>query len=142
MLSGEQRAVRALFHKLIHSRSKKFPAPRGSLDAPERQGAYIFYNPEGRVLHVGRTPSGVGVIRQRLSNHLHNASSFTNKYLKGHGKRLRQTRSSRCLVVTSQRQRALLEPCAIGHLCPAHIGLGVPPISKSKRPTALLGREG
>jgi hypothetical protein len=53
-------------------------------------------------------------------------SSFTLKYkpLKKDGSCLREGYKFRCLVVQSQRQRALLEALAIGRLCPAHLGLG------------------
>ena len=79
MMSREQKIIRTLFKELTHSRSQIFPEPRGRLKAPNKQGVYVIYNPHGRVLHVGQTPSGVGGIRQRLGNHLHNASSFTKK---------------------------------------------------------------
>jgi hypothetical protein len=132
MSNRERNAIRTLFTKLRRSRLEKFPEPHGRLKASDKQGVYIIYDPRGKVLHVGRTPSGAGGIRQRLGNHLHNASSFTNKYLKGHGEKLRGTHSYRCSVVENQRRRALLEAYAIGYLCPAHIGLGLPPLSQSK----------
>jgi hypothetical protein len=54
---------------------------------------FINYNPPDKVLHVGRTPRGKKGLRQRLNNHLHAGSSFTLKYLDGHGARLRDRRA-------------------------------------------------
>ena len=119
----ERTAVKALFRALLDAPIKQFPNRGEKLDAPSTQGVYIIYNPQGEVLHVGRTPSGAGGVRQRLSNHLHAASSFTNKFLKGDGSKLRGGYRFQCLVVEDRRLRALLEAYAIGCLCPAHIGL-------------------
>ena len=126
MLSREQKAVRALFSKLKHSSLQEFPKARKPLTAPNKQGVYVIYDPRNRVLHVGRTPSGAGGIRQRLGDHLHNRSSFSILFLKGHGEKLRRGYKYRCLIVPSRKRRALLEAYAIGYLCPAHVGLGLP----------------
>jgi hypothetical protein len=125
-MTHEQAKIRSLLGKLTYSQPQKFPSSRGKLIAPNRQGVYVIYSPRGRVVHVGRTPSGTGGIRQRLGNHLHNASSFTARFLDGHGAELRRGYTFRCLVVKNRRVRALLEAYAIGRLCPAHIGLGSP----------------
>jgi hypothetical protein len=131
-MSREQKAIKTLFVELTRSPLQTFPEPRGRLDTPNEQGVYIIYDPRGRVIHVGRTPSGDGGLRQRLNNHLHGASSFTVKYLKGHGAKLRRdpkrnrNHQYRCLVVKNPRHRALLEAYAVGFLCPAHVGLGLP----------------
>jgi hypothetical protein len=130
--SREQKAIRVLFTRLKRAPLRAFPGPRGRLDAPNRHGVYVIYKPSGKVVHVGRTPSGSGGLRQRLGNHLYGASSFTIQYLKGQGSKLRRGYTFRCLVVNSRRRRALLEAYAIGYLCPRHIGLGLPPLSKSK----------
>jgi hypothetical protein len=132
MMSREQRTVRLLFSELMRDEPKIFPRPRRRLEAPNQQGVYLICDPRGKVLHVGRTPSGVGGIRQRLKNHLHGASSFTIRYLKGRGAKLRHGYKYRCLVVKNQWRRALLEAYAIGYLCPAHIGLGIPSLPQSK----------
>jgi hypothetical protein len=124
MMTHEQKQLRALFVKLTRAPLQLFPRPRRRLDAPDRQGVHVIYSPRGQVLHVGRTPKGIGGIRQRLNNHLHNASSFTTKYLKGDGAKLRRGCKFSCLVVKNTRHRALLEAYAIGRLCPAHIGDG------------------
>jgi hypothetical protein len=46
------------------------------------------------------------------------------KKFNGDGSRLRGRYKFRCIVVRSDRQRALLEAYAIGFLCPAHMGTG------------------
>ena len=120
----EPEKVEALFIELIRSPQRMFPPLRGQLDAPDRQGVYVIYDPRGKVVHVGRTPRAAGGIAQRLRNHMNASSSFTKKYLKGGGSRLRGKFKFRCIVVRNRRQRALLEAYAIGRLCPAHIGLG------------------
>ena len=124
MITHEQKKLRALLAKLRHAPLQAFPAAHERIDAPEGLGVYVIYNARRQVLHVGRTPKGVGGIRQRLKNHLHNASSFTTKHLNGDGSKLRRGCSFRCLVVKNPRHRALLEAYAIGCLCPAHIGDG------------------
>ena len=63
----------------------RFPEPRGRIEAPNQQGVYIIYSPSGRVMHVGRTPKGRRGIVQRLGDHLHARSSFTNVHLDGDG---------------------------------------------------------
>ena len=121
---SERAVVRKLFERLAGSQRLPFPKPRSRLDAPDQHGVYIIFSPQDKVLHVGRTPRGRKGIRQRLGNHLHNASSFTNQYLKGRGARLRKGHKFCYLVVPEPRLRALLEAYAIGVLCPAHLGLG------------------
>jgi hypothetical protein len=92
-----------------------------------------MYSARGKVLHVGGTPRAKRGIFQRLSNHLHGQSSFTNnsQFLKQHGgptlkdryTYVREHCTYRCLAIENDRLRALLEAYAIGHLCPDHIGL-------------------
>jgi excinuclease UvrABC nuclease subunit len=130
VISREQRAIRVLFTRLKREPLKTFLSPQRTIDAPDRQGVYVIYDPLGKVDHVGRTLSGSGGIRQRLRNHLHGASSYTMQRLKGQGSKLRRGYNFRCLVVQSRRRRALLEAYAIGCLCPSHIGLGVPALSQ------------
>jgi hypothetical protein len=80
---------------------------------------------EETVLHVGRTLRGRDGIHQRLKNHLHGSSSFTNEYLKGNGAILREDACTyQYLELEDPRKRALLEALAVGTLCPKHIGLG------------------
>lgn len=93
------------------------------MEAPLQHGVYIIRNGE-RVLHVGRTLRRADGIHRRLKDHLYGASSFTDKFLKGNGEKLRKGHTSQCLVVKDARKRALLEAYAIGTLCPEHIGLG------------------
>ena len=123
-MTREQQSVRALFTQLQRAPLRTFPNYREKLEAPDRQGVYVIYSPRGRVVHVGRTPKAKRGIAQRLSNHMAAASSFAEKYLEGQGHKLRGRYKYRCLVVNDRRVRALLEAYAIGHLCPAHIGLG------------------
>lgn len=132
MLSREQKTIRVLFTKLLRSPLQSFPEMRQPLKAPDKQGVYVIYDTRDRVVHVGRTPSGVGGIRQRLGNHLYNASSFSLIYLKGRGEKLRRGYKYRCLIVGDPKQRALLEAYAIGYLCPAHIGLAISARTKSE----------
>ena len=123
-MTREQKAVRALFIKLKRSSRQTFPTPGGKLTAPSRKGVYVIYKPRGKVAHVGSTPRAKGGIAQRLRNHLAALSSFTIQYLKRDGSKLRGKYKFSSIVIGDPRRRALVEAYAIGHLCPAHIGLG------------------
>jgi hypothetical protein len=123
-MTREQRTLKRLFRQLTKAKRKSFPHPRESLDAPDRQGVYIIYDPRGRVVHVGCTPRARDGIWQRLRDHMANKSSFTTKHLDDEGSRLRRGYSFQCLVVNDARYRVLLEALTIGRLCPAHIGRG------------------
>ncbi len=124
-MKPEPEIVAALYGELMEAPLRTFPALwEAGLDAPDRQGVYVIYDPRGRVLHVGRTTSARGGISQRLRDHMANASSFTTQYLKGEGGRLRGRYKYRALAVGNRRHRALLEAYATGHLCPAHLGVG------------------
>ncbi len=123
-MTHEQEKVKALFTKLKRSPLRTFPALGEKLVAPKRQGVYVIYSPRGKAVHVGRTPRAKGGIKQRLGNHMNSSSPFTKKYLKGGGSKLRGRYKFRCMVVGNRRRHAFLEAYAIGHLCPAHIGLG------------------
>jgi hypothetical protein len=61
----EREKVKALFDRLISAPRKTFPLLGGALDAPNDKGVYLIESPDGRVLHVGRTPRAKGGIRQR-----------------------------------------------------------------------------
>ncbi len=123
--------VEALFRGLINSEFVDFPTLGTSINAPTDQGVYIIYDKRGKVLHVGRTPRGARGLKQRLANHLHGKSSFTEHYLENDGSRLRDGCGFRCLVVPDVRHRALLEAYATGRLCPAHLGLGQGELSET-----------
>lgn len=110
--------------QLLKSPLARFPAAGERLDAPDRHGVYVIYDPKGRVAHVGRTVRGKRGLRQRLNNHLHGASSFTEKALNGKGSVLRNGYKYRCIEIEDSRARALLEALAIGLLCPEHLGDG------------------
>jgi hypothetical protein len=126
-MKREQKAIRRLFSDLVRAQCHEFPKAGKKIEAPNKQGVYVIYSPRGRVVHVGRTPKAKGGIVQRLRNHLHASSSFAQKYLGGHGYKLRNGYKFSCLVVKNPRRRALLEAYAIGCLCPAHIGDGSGP---------------
>lgn len=123
-MNKESKEVKILFDKLCVQPKLSFPQFRQLLNAPSKQGVYIIRKEE-TVLHVGRTLRSRNGIHQRLKNHLHGSSSFTNKYLKGKGATLRKDGYTyQYLVLEDPRKRALLEAYAVGTLCPKHIGLG------------------
>lgn len=121
---SELTQIKKLFSALKRAPLTKFPAAGARLDAPDDQGVYIIYSPRGSVLHVGRTLRGKKGLRQRLNNHLQAGSSFVIHHFNGEGSILREGYRYRCLAVTDNRKRALLEFYALAHLCPKHIGLG------------------
>ena len=123
MLSTPQ-TIRRFLNELLRSDSHPFPPERGRLHAPTEPGVYLIYDARGRVAHVGRTPRARNGLRQRLNDHLHGNSSFTNEYLKGDGSKLRHGYQYKYLVITDPRKRALVEALATGALCPLHLGLG------------------
>jgi len=123
-MNTESQEIKILFDKLCAQPKRSFPQYRKPLDAPSNPGVYIIRKGE-TVLHIGRTMRGRNGIRQRLMNHLHDLSSFTDKYLKGNGAILRQEgHTYQYLELEDARKRALLEAYAVGTLCPKHIGLG------------------
>jgi excinuclease UvrABC nuclease subunit len=123
-MNRERQEVKSLFDKLCAQPKRSFPQYRQPLDAPSKPGVYIIRKEES-VLHVGRTLRGRDGIHQRLKNHLHGSSSFTNEYLKGKGATLRKDcYTYQYLELEDPRKRALLEAYAVGTLCPKHIGLG------------------
>lgn len=120
----ESHEIEGLFRKLCNQPKRFFPRQRQRLDAPSEHGVYIIRKGEA-ILHVGRTLRGKYGLHQRLTNHLHGLSSFTNKYLKGKGSVLRNEKYTyQYLELVDSRKRALLEAYAIGTLCPQHVGLG------------------
>ena len=123
-MNSECQEVKTLFDELYAQPKRSFPQNRQPLDAPAKHGVYIIYRKE-TVLHVGRTLRGRDGIHQRLKNHLHGSSSFTNEYLKGKRATLRgDGYTYQYLELEDPRKRALLEAYAVGALCPEHIGLG------------------
>ena len=123
-MNSESEEIKMLFNELNVQPKLLFPQYRQPLDAPSKPGVYII-NMEQTVLHVGRTLRGKDGIHQRLKNHLHGSSSFTNEYLKGKGAILREDGYTyQYLVLEDSRKRALLEAYAVGTRCPEHIGLG------------------
>lgn len=123
-MNSESEEIKMLFNELNVQPKLLFPQYRQPLETPSKPGVYII-NKEETVLHVGRTLRGKDGIHQRLKNHLHGSSSFTNEYLKGKGAILREDGYTyQYLVLEDSRKRALLEAYAVGTLCPEHIGLG------------------
>lgn len=125
-MNNEFEEVKRLFALLIASPPEKFPLSGGELNAAKARGVYVIYDPEGKILHVGRTTSGKGGIAQRLNDHMAGTSSFAKKKLEGRGRALRDGCYFRQLAVDDDRERALLESYAIGCLCPEHLGLARP----------------
>ena len=123
-MAREQKKVKELYAKLIRSPLQTFPEYRGKLNAPAGKGVYVIYDPRGRVAHVGSTPRAIGGIAQRLRNHMAGASSFTRDKFNRDGSKLRGKYKFRCIEVSAERHRALLEAYAIGSLCPSHLGIG------------------
>lgn len=119
----ELNAIKKLYRRLIRVQPQKFPLA-GPPRVSRRHGVYVIFSPRGTVLHVGRTLRGKKGLDQRLNNHLHGASSFTQRYLGGKGSRLRGTYRFAYVEVSHPRTRALLESYAVGHLCPRHLGVG------------------
>lgn len=126
----ESDIIKRLFHKLKRGRIYKFPKSgyMKSLtpEIPETHGVYIIYSPREKVLHVGRTLRGKRGLSQRLNNHLTGHSSFVAYYLDWNGAKLRRGYKFQFIAIEDHRHRALLEAFAIGALCPAYIGLGLP----------------
>jgi hypothetical protein len=124
IMTSESQEVKRLLNKLCSQPRRSFPQCGQRLDAPSKPGVYIIRK-ECTTLHVGRTTRGKDGIHQRLKNHLHGSSSFTNEYLKGKGSTLREAGYTyQYLELENPRKRALLEAYAVGELCPKHIGLG------------------
>jgi hypothetical protein len=124
MSSRTATRVAKLFREMEKSPGHKFPEKGGRVAAPNRPGVYVIADPRRKVVHVGRTLRRKRGLAQRLKDHLYARSSFTIQYLKKRGDRLRGKFSYRYLEIPDDRIRAFVEAYAIGHLCPAHIGLG------------------
>ena len=93
-MTQEPKTIQKLLQKLINSESHSFPPTGQPLEAPTEHGVYIIYYAKGQVVHVGRSVHGKSGLHQRLTDHLHGASSFANNYLKGDGSKLRNGTNS------------------------------------------------
>ena len=120
----ESQITRRLFKQLCRQPLFHFPGNRNRPVAPGTHGVYIVRDPEGRVVHVGRTIDGKGGLLQRLEDHLKGTSSFAKNFLKVTGASLRLGYSFQYLEIADGRQRALVEALAAGWFCPAHFGTG------------------
>jgi len=123
-MNHEILTIKKLFSELCKQEKQPFPKKYQPLDAPLKAGVYIIRKNK-TILHVGRTHRCRKGIHQRLTNHLHGSSSFTNNYLHGNGATLREKGYTyQCLELEDPRKRALLEHYAIGKLGPRHLGTG------------------
>jgi hypothetical protein len=116
--------IKTLYRRLLWRKPLRFPNAGEHLSVTDKHGVYIIYGPRKQVLHVGRTLRGRKGLRQRLNNHLHGSSSFTARYLRGKGSKLRGSHSFAFVEISNARTRALVEAFAVGNLCPKHLGLG------------------
>jgi hypothetical protein len=117
--------IKELLAKLLREPFHLFPARGERLQASNRKGVYIIYDPQDNVLHVGSTPRAKGGLGQRLRDHLRGNSSFTVSHFRGDGSCLSEGYKYRYLVIEGGRRRALVEALGIGELCPVHIGHGL-----------------
>lgn len=117
--------LESLYKELISSPVYRFPAEGQKLNASKMRGVYIIRNKKKRVLHAGATPRARKGIYQRLNDHLSGNSSFTNKYLKGDGSRLRRNYYYQFLEIPDSKMRMLLEAYAAICLKPEHWDVGL-----------------
>jgi hypothetical protein len=124
-MAKELEKIQRLYKTLLEVENYKFPNSGKKLEAPTDQGVYVIYDPNDKVLHVGKTSKAKKGLRQRLQNHLQGQSSFTQKHLRGSGKKLRGKYTFKYVKVDDPRLRTLLEAYALSHLCPIHLGVGI-----------------
>jgi len=120
----EHKVILELYEKLLNQGKIQFPQRGGEIDAPSTLGVYIIYSPNNIVLHVGKVNKRKRGLKARLYDHLYNRSSFSRKYLKEEGYRLRRGYKFKYLIEPDHRKRTLLEAYTIGRLCPKHLGTG------------------
>lgn len=123
-MQRELKQIEKLFRKLGSAPCSYFPQRGQTLDVPSKHGVYVILDPTSTPVHVGRTVKGKKGLIQRLNNHLHGSSSFTDSYLDGKGSKLRGKYRFKYILVSNPRTRALLEAFAVGRLCPKHLGHG------------------
>ena len=127
----ERKRIRRLLSLLNRQRAQRFPAPRCSVEAPEKHGVYLIRDRRNRVVHVGRTYRGKAGLCQRLRNHLAAQSSFVKAFLDGDGSRLREGYTYQYLEVHNDRDRALLEYLATAWHCAKHLGVHAARVNQS-----------
>ena len=120
----EPEKITALLEKLIGQPLVPFPKERVRVDAPKKAGVYIIRSRANKVMYVGRTRAQGG-LQQRLQGHLLGQSVFARELLPNGQTSLRSGYTFQCLVVETDRPRALLEQLATGSLCPKHLGLNL-----------------
>ncbi|MDY2586790.1 GIY-YIG nuclease family protein [Winogradskyella aquimaris] len=119
----ESENVKTLYDNLINAQFYSFPL-LGKVSVSVKQGVYIIYGSNNKVLHVGKTSRAKNGLNQRLTNHLRAQSSFSKAYLIKNGIDLRQIGSYKIIEIEDSRMRTFVEALAIGKLCPAHVGTG------------------
>lgn len=127
--SEERTRISALFKRLDEQPRVVFPAQVKLIKelVPTTHGVYVIRAADGKVLHVGRTVSGIDGLAQRLCDHVKGKSSFVRTHLDCQGKVLPSNYTFQYSEVENDRERALLEHYAIAWHCPAHLGLGRKP---------------
>lgn len=120
----ERVRIKALFDALEARPLVHFPQSRKPIVAPSVHGVYVVRDPDGIVVHVGRTVRGKAGLAQRLRNHVNAKSSFVRAYLGGSAERLRNGFTFQFIEVPDDRERTLLEHFATAWYCPVHLGLG------------------
>ena len=116
--------IKNLYQELIGSTNHEFPPKGKAIQISNKQGVYIIYSSNNKVLHVGTTKRGKTGLNQRLNNHRNGSSSFSVKYLKPNNLKLSEGFKFKYIEVENGRERGFLEALSIGLLCPAHIGTG------------------
>ena len=116
--------IKDLHQELISSANHDFPPKGTAVQVSDKQGVYIIYSMDNKVLHVGTTKRGKTGLNQRLNNHRNGSSSFSIKYLKPKNLILSEGFKFKYIEVEDGMERAYLEALSIGLLCPAHIGTG------------------
>ena len=121
--------IKKLFKSLMEAPVHEFPSS-GPVRVTNENGVYIIIGLKDEVLHVGKTSRAKNGLDQRLQNHIEGNSSFTIIHLSGKGKKLRNGFKFKFIVVSDDRQRALLEAMGVALLCPVHLGTGGASMSK------------
>jgi hypothetical protein len=120
----EERNIVLKFHeKLVSSELHTIPTV-GKISISNKQGVYIIYDYQMKVLHVGKTNGARNGIDQRLLDHISNRSSFSKLYMKPNKIFLRNSAKFKFVEIDDARKRSLVEALTAGLLCPLHIGTG------------------
>ena len=66
---NESDKINKLYQDLVRSKKNDFPPKGTAVKVSNKQGVYIIYSEENKVLHVGTTKRGKNGLNQRLNNH-------------------------------------------------------------------------